>query len=205
MGDACDRHDMGADAVWNTSSPCDVCDFFYLFLFFMLCVGGQVSVKSVLFSPAGWIRSLQICTACYCNSSHGRCSRCSSLQRWVCKGEVSMGASLLCSGIQGALIHYSTSTSFPVSLSSLHSHAHTCMHTQHERFECTVCLSAPGQYCPPVYVSWHKSWPLPYPCDSLHKGGSVVTPQSQKIWLALPAPCCVTLGRLFNHWVHFFP
>lgn len=91
-------------------------------------MGGQVSVKSVLFSPAGWIRSLQICTACYCNSSHSRCSRCSSLQRWVCKGEVSMGASLLCSGIQGALIHYSTCTSFPVSLSYLLSHACTCMH-----------------------------------------------------------------------------
>lgn len=102
--------------------------FFWKFYFFMLCVGGQVSVKSVLFSPAGWIRSLQICTACYCNSSHSCCSRCSSLQRWVCKGEVSVGASLLCSGIQGALIHYSTSISFPVSLSYLHSHAHTCMH-----------------------------------------------------------------------------
>ena len=107
-----------------------MCVTFFLILFFMLYVGGQVSVKSVLFSPAGWICSLQICTACYCNSSHSCCSRCSSLQRWVCKGEVSMGASLLCSGIQGALIHYSTSTSFPVSLSYLHSHTHTHMHAQ---------------------------------------------------------------------------
>lgn len=137
----------------------------------MLCVGGQVSVKSVLFSPAGWIRSLQICTACYCNSSHGRCSRCSSLQRWVCKGEVSPGASLLCSGIQGALIHHNTS--FPVSCCT-RTRTHACT-TRHERRECTVCLSVPGQYCPPVYVSWHKFWPLPHPCDSLHKGASVVT------------------------------
>lgn len=101
--------------------------FFQFFIFFWLCVGGQVSVKSVLFSPAGWIRSLQICTACYCNSSHGRCSRCSSLQRWVCKGEASPGAGLLCLEVRGALIHYSTST-LPVSVSYLHSHVHTCMH-----------------------------------------------------------------------------
>lgn len=44
---------------------------------------GKVSVKSVLFSPVGWICSLQICTACYCNCSHSCCSRCSRLQRRV--------------------------------------------------------------------------------------------------------------------------
>lgn len=44
---------------------------------------GEVSVKSVLFSPVGWICSLQICTACYCNRSHRCCSRCSRLQRRV--------------------------------------------------------------------------------------------------------------------------
>lgn len=45
---------------------------------------GEVAVKSVLFSPVGWICSLQICTACYCNRSHSCCSRCSRLQRRVC-------------------------------------------------------------------------------------------------------------------------
>lgn len=31
-----------------------------------------------------------------------------------------------------------------------------------------------GQYCPPVCVGWHKSWPLPYPGGSVGKGGSVL-------------------------------
>lgn len=46
-------------------------------------LGGEVAVKSVLFSPVGRICSLQICTACYCNRSHGCCSRCRRLQRRV--------------------------------------------------------------------------------------------------------------------------
>lgn len=101
-------------------------------------MGGQVSVKSVLFSPAGWICSLQVCTACYCNSSHGRCSRCSSLQRWVCRGEVSMGDSLLCSGAQGALIHHRTSASSPhffvlPALACAHMHAPPNTKTQMHR------------------------------------------------------------------------
>lgn len=108
------------------------------FFFFVLCMGGQVSVKSVLFSPAGWICSLQVCTACYCNSSHGRCSRCSSLQRWVCRGEVSMGDSLLCSGAQGALIHHRTSASSPhffvlPALACAHMHAPPNTKTQMHR------------------------------------------------------------------------
>lgn len=45
--------------------------------------GGEVAVKSVLFSPVGRICSLQICTARYCNRSHGCCSRCCRLQRRV--------------------------------------------------------------------------------------------------------------------------
>ena len=45
--------------------------------------GGEVSVKWVLFSPVGWVRSLQIRTARHCNRSHRRCRRCSRLQRRV--------------------------------------------------------------------------------------------------------------------------
>ena len=45
--------------------------------------GGEVSVKWVLFSPVGWVRSLQICTARHCDRSHRRCRRCSRLQRRV--------------------------------------------------------------------------------------------------------------------------
>lgn len=37
-----------------------------------LAMGGEVSVKSVLFSPVGRIRSLQIRTARYCNRGHSR-------------------------------------------------------------------------------------------------------------------------------------
>lgn len=50
---------------------------------FICASGGEVAVKSVLFSPVGRICSLQICTACYCNRSHGCCSRCRRLQRRV--------------------------------------------------------------------------------------------------------------------------
>lgn len=44
---------------------------------------GEVSVKSVLFSPVGRICSLQICTARNCDRSHGCCSRCRRVQRRV--------------------------------------------------------------------------------------------------------------------------
>lgn len=175
-----------------------MCVTLFLILFFMLCVGGQVSVKSVLFSPAGWICSLQICTACYCNSSHSRCSRCSSLQRWVCKGEVSMGASLLCSGIQGALVHHSTS--FPVSLSYLH--AHTCMHNS------TWATWMHGLSLRlPLRWMWAGTNPGLFPLLVIlcTEGAVWLSPQRQKTWLALPAPCTVPLGRLFNHWVQFSP
>ena len=46
-------------------------------------VGGEVSVKSVLFSPVGRIRSLQICTAGYRDRGHSRCRCRRSLQRRV--------------------------------------------------------------------------------------------------------------------------
>lgn len=48
-----------------------------------LAVGGEVSVKSVLFSPVGWIRSLQICTTRYCDRGHSCRRRRCSLQRRV--------------------------------------------------------------------------------------------------------------------------
>lgn len=151
MGDARNIHDMGADAVWNTSSPCDVW-FLFLFLFFFLYVGGQVSVKSVLFSPAGWIRSLQICTACYCNSSHGRCSRCSSLQRWVCKGQASTG--LACCAQRSeeqwsitVLLYFFPHFFVLLALARMHAHPNV-------KDECTTCLCSqaalPSGVCEPA-------------------------------------------------------
>lgn len=50
---------------------------------FTCAAGGEVAVKSVLFSPVGRIRSLQVRTACHCNRSHRRCGRRRRLQRWV--------------------------------------------------------------------------------------------------------------------------
>lgn len=146
----------------------------------MLCMSGQVSVKSVLFSPAGWICSLQICTACYCNSSHGRCSRCSSLQRWVCKGEVSMGARLLCSGIQGALIHHRTSASFPhffvlPALACARMHAPPDTEDLNARF-----VSSPGQYCPRYMWAGTNPGLFPILVILCTKQAAWLQPQSQR-------------------------
>lgn len=59
-----------------------------------------------------------------------------------------MGASLLCSGIQGALIHHRTSASFPhffvlPALACAHMHAPPNTEDLNAEF-----VSAPGQYYP---------------------------------------------------------
>ena len=86
------RSNMQTDAVWNTLSPrvclCPCLSLCPVRLRVGGCVstcppGGEVSVKWVLFSPVGWVRSLQIRTACHRDCSHRRCRRCSRLQRRV--------------------------------------------------------------------------------------------------------------------------
>ena len=96
------RSNMQTDAVWNTLSPhvclCPCLSLRPVRLRVGGCVstcppGGEVSVKWVLFSPVGWVRSLQIRTACHRDCSHRRCRRCSRLQRRVgarCRGRASL-------------------------------------------------------------------------------------------------------------------
>lgn len=61
---------------------------------------------------------------------------------------------------------------FLLALARTHMHAQPNMKDSNARF--VSASGGRGSMALQWYVSWHKSWPLPYPCDSLHKRGSVV-------------------------------
>lgn len=130
-------------------------------------VWGEVAVKSVLFSPVGWICSLQICTACYCNRSHSCCSRCSRLQRRVCTEPEQAGPEhrAICS-IPLPLHHFqncpeSLGSCQPGSFWSLFFMASATQHPDlASSYTCSLVLSL--LWCDYTWSSFHltPSWPF---------------------------------------------